>query len=126
MSNMTLQEVANALVENCKNGNEAEGLKTLYADDAVSVEAVAMGEDGSAEVVGVDAIRGKHEWWSSAMEEHSNSVDGPFCHGDDRFGVIFEMDATNNETKERMTHKELAIYTVANGKIVREEFFYTL
>ena len=85
-----------------------------------------MPESGSAEVVGLEAIRAKHAWWENTMEVHSSNVEGPFCHGDNRFGVIFEMDATNTENKERMTFKELAFYTIENGKIVREEFFYAM
>ena len=125
MSTKVLLEIANQLVENCKNGKEAEGLATLYSDSAVSVEAVSMREDGNREVVGLDAIRAKHAWWEATMQVNNSNIEGPFCHGDDRFGVIFEMDATNKETKERLAFKELAIYTIGNGKIVREEFYYT-
>ena len=60
------------------------------------------------------------------MEVHSSSVDGPYLYGDDRFGVIFEFDATNKESSERMAMKELAIYTIAEGKIISEEFFYAM
>ena len=58
------------------------------------------------------------------MEVHSSTVEGPFLHGEDHFGVIFDFDATDKESKERVTMKELAIYTVKGGKIIREEFFY--
>lgn len=126
MTQKSLLEIATQFVENCKNGNEAEGLAILYAANASSIEAMPMQENGSAEVVGLDAIRAKHAWWDETMEVNNSNTEGPFCHGDDRFGVIFEMDATNKETKERMVFKELAFYTVENGKIIREEFFYTM
>lgn len=123
---MTLMELGNAVVAaNRESG--AEAVKTLldrhYADDAVSVEATAMGE-GGRETRGLDGIRGKHAWWASTMTTHSTTVEGPFPHGEDRFAVIYEVDATNRETGQRMQMKEVAVYHVADGKIVREEFFY--
>ena len=44
--------------------------------------------------------------------------------GEDRFALIFDMDVTNRETGQRMQMREVGLYTVADGKIVREEFFY--
>ena len=117
-----LIEVANALIGHCRNHTEEKGLNELYADDAVSVEAVDMGDGREAK--GRDAIKAKHDWWNNAFEVHSDSVEGPFAHGENRFGAIFELDATNKETGERSQMKEFAVYTVDNGKIVREEFFY--
>ncbi|MEL6476815.1 MAG: nuclear transport factor 2 family protein [Pseudomonadota bacterium] len=123
---MGLKEIAEALCAHCRNGTEAEALNTLYAPDAVSVEAEPMKGMDSAETHGLDGIRGKHEWWNGAMEVHDGSVDGPYMHGADRFAVIFEMDATEKASGNRMQMKEVGIYTVAGGKIAREEFFYTM
>lgn len=121
-----LMSVGNQLVKYCKENNTAACLNELYSPDAVSVEAAAMPGADSAESVGVDAIRQKHDWWYTLMDVHSGNVDGPYFHGADRFSVIFEIDATNRETGERNQMKEVAIYTVAGGKIVREEFYYGL
>ena len=52
------------------------------------------------------------------------SVSDPMLHGPDRFAVIFELDATMKATGTREAMKEVALYTVKGGKIVREEFFY--
>lgn len=123
MFDAKLMEIATKLIDHCRNGTEAEGLKSLYAKDCVSVEA-ASPTGGAVEAKGLDAIKGKHDWWNNAHTIHSASVEGPFLHGKDRFGAIFAMDVTDKESKRRMQMKELAIYTVAGGKIVREEFFY--
>ncbi|MEL7027796.1 MAG: nuclear transport factor 2 family protein [Pseudomonadota bacterium] len=125
MSADTLAAIANQLVEYCRAGHEDKALSELYAEDATSVEAAAAPGADSAETKGLDGIRGKHEWWANAMESHGGAVDGPYLHGTDRFGVIFEIDATVKATGERNKMKEIGVYTVANGKIVREEFFYT-
>lgn len=120
------KQVGEQLVAHCRGHTEAEGLKTLYAADAVSVEAADMGGQGR-EARGLEAIQGKHAWWNSTHEVHDAKVEGPFMHGDDRFGVIFEFEVSNKQTGERMPRmKELGVYHVADGKIVREEFFYSM
>ena len=41
--------------------------------------------------------------------------------------MIFEFDTTNKQSGKRSQMKEVGIYTVNDGgKIVREEFFYTM
>lgn len=122
----TPQEFGDRLVSLCRANDEATALAELYHPDAVSVEAMAMPGTDSPEANGIDAIKGKHEWWFNTMELHSASVDGPYPHGDDRFGVIFEHDATDRTTGQRQAMKEIAVYHIADQKIVREEFFYTI
>lgn len=125
MSAEALKATAARLVEHCRAGTELKGLDELYDPGAVSVEAVAMGEAGR-ENRGVEAIKGKHAWWNANFEVNSSSVGGPYLHGDDRFAVIFEFEATSKETGERNAMKEVGVYTVdGGGKIVREEFYYT-
>lgn len=125
--NDTLRNTANALVEHCRNNTEAEGLKSLYAPDAVSIEAIEMPGTGSREIQGVEGIQGKHDWWNATFEVHGGSVGDPMFHGDDRFSVIFEIDTTNKESGERSQMSEVGIYTVNDaGKITKEEFFYAL
>jgi ketosteroid isomerase-like protein len=119
---MTLKEIAEALVDGCRTGKERENLDRLYHPDAVSVEAADYTGQGR-ETAGLDGIRGKHDWWDGAMEVHSAEVEGPFLHGDDRFAVIFDIDATDKASGQRMPMREVAVYHVADGRIVREEFF---
>ena len=127
MPTETLKATADKLVAHCRAHTEMQGLDELYHPDAVSVEAMAMPGMDSPETKGVQGIKGKHEWWNSAMELHSATTDGPYLHGDDRFAVIFEFDTTEKATGKRNQMKEVGIYTVnPAGKIVREEFYYTM
>ena len=121
-----IREIADKLVNYCRTNDTQTGLNELYAADAVSVEAMAMPGGDSAETKGLDGIRGKHEWWESSFEYHGGNVDGPYMHGDNQFGVIFEMDVTEKATGERSQMKEMAVYTVENGKIAKEQFYYTM
>ena len=118
---MTTLDIANKLVELCKQGKHREA-KALYAEDAVSVEAFAPpGADRVSR--GLAAIRAKGEWWSSNHEIHSATVAGPWPL-DDKFIVGFKFDVTNKPSGRRMTMEEMGLYSVQGGKIVREEFFY--
>ncbi len=120
-----IKTTAQRLVACCRENRTMEGLDELYDADAVSVEAVAPPGAASAETRGVEAIKGKHEWWDTNCTVHSASVEGPYLHGTDRFAVIFEMDATNKLDGRRNAMKEVGIYTVNDAaKIVREEFYY--
>jgi hypothetical protein len=114
------------LVRLCNDGKETELQEKYYAPDAVSVEAAEFGGGMSAETKGLDAIRAKGEWWYGAHEVHSATAEGPFVNGADRFSVIFEMDITRKEDGQRMQMKEIGVYHVRDGRIVREEFFYPL
>lgn len=127
MPNDILMKTADQLATLCREERTIEGLDTLYDPDAVSVEAMAGPGSDSRETVGVPAIKAKHEWWTSNMEVHSSSLEGPFPHGDDRFAIIFDFDATEKATGTRMKMREVAVYTInPAGKIVREEFFYAM
>jgi hypothetical protein len=111
---MSTLTIANALVDLCRQGKEEELRTQFYAPDAVSVESV-----------GLDAIRAKSAWWYDNHEVHSVKTTGPWPHGD-RFIVSFEMDVTAKATAQRFQLEEKALYTVKDGKIVREEFFYSM
>lgn len=121
---MTFDEVAAELVAGCRENRTMENLDKLYAPDAVSVEAADMGN--GRETHGIAGIKGKHEWWDNAFEMLGGTISDPFPSGDDRFAVIFEIKAKNKETGAVDDMKEVALYTVTDGKISREEFFYPL
>ena len=119
---MNTMEIARKMVELCKQGKNLEALNTLFAADVVSVEAGAMpGMDRESK--GLAAVKAKGEWWLANHEVHSASMTGPWPH-DDRFIVGFQYDVTNKPSGKRMKMDEVGLYTVRNGKIVREEFFY--
>ncbi|GFE65829.1 nuclear transport factor 2 family protein [Litoreibacter roseus] len=119
---MGLNEIAKELVAGCREGRETENLDKLYAPDIVSVEAQDMGDGREAK--GIEAIKGKHAWWDSTFEVIDAKTSDPFPHGDDKFAVIFEVKAKNKESGEISDMKEIGLYHVNGGKIVREEFFY--
>ena len=55
-------------------------------------------------------------------EIHSVEVEGPYVNGN-QFVVRFTMDVTP-KGGQRMQKDEMGVYTLADGKIVEERFFY--
>ncbi|NRA98504.1 MAG: nuclear transport factor 2 family protein [Rhodobacteraceae bacterium] len=121
---MTIEDIAKTLVEYCNTGQEARGLDELYAPHAVSVEAMVPPDSDRGPVTeGIEGIRGKHAWWAESFDTHSTSAEGPYIHGD-RFAIRFAADATEKASGQRFQMTEVGLYTVADGNIVREEFFF--
>ena len=77
---MTTQEVANKLVQLCSEGKFMEAVNALYAPDIVSIEAGAP-PGTSRESKGLEAVKGKGEWWVANHEVHSTTVEGPLVAG---------------------------------------------
>lgn len=117
------KEIGAKLVELCSEGKNMEAVETLYAKDAVSVEAME-GPGFPREVSGRDAILAKGKTWYEMHEVHSSETHGPYPHGDDRFAVRFVVDITNKQSGERMQFDEVGVFEIQAGKISREEFFY--
>ncbi len=117
---MNTEQVAQKVVELVRKQAWHEALDTLYDKDIVSIEARAS-EGGSPEKRGIDQVRGKTDWWLENMQVHSFEANGPFV-AHDRFVVQYDADVTDKNSKKRMQLSEVGVYTVKNGKIVREEF----
>lgn len=116
--------IGKKLVDYCKSGNNMKAVDELYDKNIQSHEAASMpGMPDRME--GIDAIRKKNTEWDKSMEVHSMEVEGPFPMGD-RFAVHFKYDATEKKSNKRMKMEEVALYTVRDGKIVKEEFFYSM
>ena len=117
---MNTEQVAQKVVELVRKQAWHEALDTLYSKEIVSVE--ARGGDGeSPEKRGLDQVRGKTDWWINTMEIHNFKVSGPFV-AHDRFVVQYDVDVTDKDSKKRFQMSEVGVYTVKDGKIVREEF----
>ena len=118
-------DVGRRLVELCRAGKNLEAVETLYAPDVVSTEVF-----GDAQVPrqmkGIEAIRGKNQWWLDNHDVHKSEYKGPFPH-DDRFIVYMMIDCTPKVgpmAGKRMQFEEAALFTVRGGKIAEEQFFY--
>lgn len=118
----TTAAVAQELVALCRAGRNLDAVEKLYSPKIVSVESSGS-EDMPAETKGIEAIRGKHKWWDENFVVHDSKVNGPFI-GENQFAVQFEFETTFKPSGQRSRMTEMALYTVKDGKIVHEHFFY--
>jgi ketosteroid isomerase-like protein len=120
-------EVGKKLVALCQQNKHMEAVDSLYSPNIVSIE--AGGPPGqSPRVDGIAAVKGKADWWFKNHEIHGSKTEGPWPHGD-RFIVRHSFDVTPKAgpmTGKRFQMEEAALYTVKDGKIVLEEFFYNM
>lgn len=115
-------EVAKGVVEMLKAGKpDAEIWKTWFSPKLVSVEGMGMEMAWS----GLKAVQGKSEWWLSQNTVNAVEVEGPFV-GATGFAIRYKMTTTAKATGETRTNEEVGVYTVQNGKVIREEFMYSM
>jgi ketosteroid isomerase-like protein len=117
---MTIAEIAKDFTELLKQGDNEAAAEKYNADDIVSLEAMP---GPMAISHGKEALRQKGQWWQENNEVHGGSVEGPYVNGD-QFAVRFKFDITPKATGERVTMDEVGLYTVKNGKITEERFYY--
>jgi len=117
---MSIRTVAQQFVKMCREGKNFDVMKTLYAPNIVSVEG-----DGK-ETAGQEAVIQKSVDWVSTKVFNGETVAGPFYNGanPNQFVVYFVLDITIKATNQRLNRDEVAIYTVENDLITREQFFY--
>ncbi len=98
-------------------------VEEVYAETAESIEAVVPPGRDVRIAKGRGAIEAKRADWAGTHDIHKLEADGPYVHPPNRFAVRYEAEVTQKATGKQMTLREVAIYTVEDGKIAREEFF---
>src|SRR5271170_833639 len=120
-------EIGKKFVALCQQGKSAQAHDTLYSPDIVSIEAGGpAGQNRRSE--GLAAIKGKSDWWVANHEVHKAECSGPWPH-DDRFIVRFTYEITPKAgpmAGKRFAMDEAGLFTVKDGKIVKEEYFYSM
>jgi len=116
---MAIQDIANEIVALLGAGKDEEVARRYWSRSVRSIE--AAGKDPIAE--GAEAATRKGEWFVANHDVHGVKAEGPFVNGD-QFAVRLTYDMTPKDTGQRKTMDEVALYTIADGKIVEERFFY--
>ncbi|MGI8950054.1 MAG: SnoaL-like domain-containing protein [Chitinophagaceae bacterium] len=119
---MSTQEVANRLVELCKQGKFEEAQNELFAQDAESIEPDEM-PGFPQKVKGLDAIKKKGKDFQGMLEDvHGITATEPIIMGNSiAFGL--SMDVTM-KGRGRENMNEICVYEVKDGKITKEQFFW--
>ena len=118
---MDARSVGLRLVELARANQDATAVEELYDENIVSIEIMSDPEAEPHIGEGIQTIYEKHAWWESVATVHNIDIEGPFAgNGDDHFVVRFQMDVTMEGQRSQMT--EVGLYTVANGKIIKEVY----
>lgn len=118
---MTTNQIANRLVELCRQGQFETAQKELFAKDATSIEPMAS-DDFQKETKGLNAILEKGKKWGDMVESmHQLEVSEPVV-ASNSFACTMHMDVTMKD-KGHWDMTELCTYTIKDGKIVTEQFF---
>lgn len=118
-----LIEIGRAFVQAMRNLEGLSNVDDMYAEDAESIEAVVPPNRYVRIASGREAIKAKREDWLKSFDIHSLDADGPYVHPPNRFAVRFEAEVSAKATGQKKILREVAIYSVQDGKIIREEFF---
>lgn len=119
---MTTQQVADRLVELCKAGEYDTCYDELYAQDFV-----AVGPKWSVEekpVVGITAMKEKAAKWADMMEEFLWGWTGDPIVAGNTIALAMWFKARYKGETDIKDEEEIIVYTVKDGKIIREEYFY--
>ncbi|MBL8763499.1 MAG: nuclear transport factor 2 family protein [Phycisphaerae bacterium] len=102
------------------NAGKLEAIEKKWWSPAIeSIEGVGVAMSWKGE----QAVRAKGAEWMASHRIHGASAEGPYV-GATGFAVKLRMDVEDTKTGQRTMMEEVGVYTVMNGKIVREEFMY--
>lgn len=111
------EQAGKRLVELFNAGKFEQVEKELWAPAIESIEGMGMAWSG------LKAVKAKNQEWYAKNEIVGAAAEGPYV-GATGFGVKFKMDVRERASGSRVVMEEIGVYTVKNGKIIREEFMY--
>jgi hypothetical protein len=116
---LTAAQVANRLVELCRQGKVLDAQEELFADNVSCIEP----PHGGGTVTGKTAAIEKGKQFAGMIEEvHGAEISDPVVAGN-WFSIAWNMEATmKGQGKQKM--EEILVYQVKDGKIVSEQYFY--
>jgi ketosteroid isomerase-like protein len=122
---MDIHEIAERCIGYWEAREWFEAFEKLYSNDAVNVEPTNW-HDRASVVAGKEAIIEKYRWVTEQLLiEHSIKCSEPYFFGGDRFIVSMENEVTPRQTGKRIRFTEVGLYTVKDGRVIKEEFFYS-
>lgn len=119
---MNTQDVANKWAQMCREGKNMECIEELYADNVVSKEMPGYPEEI---VSGKQNVWDKSKQWLDNVQEfHGGDISDPVVAGN-HFTSKMSFDVTFKD-RGRQQMEEVCVFEVNDGKIVNEQFFYTM
>ena len=120
---MNTLEVAKKWQEMCQQGKNIECIEELYADNVTSREmpGVPYGEiiSGKKEV-----LEKSKQWLNDVIEFHNSEISDPVI-ANNHFTSKMFFDVTF-KSRGRQQMEEVCVFEVQDGKIINEQFFYSM
>jgi ketosteroid isomerase-like protein len=118
------QAVAEEFCAMLEQGQHFEAMQRFYADDVRHVEAMSM--EGPTVTEGKAAVMEGMGKFMESIEVHGGGIGKPYPNGD-QFIVEMWMDCTFKDgpmAGQRYDMREMALYTLKDGKVSEARFFY--
>jgi len=119
---MNTQQVADRLIEMCRKGENMQALEELYADNVVSREMPGMPGEVTSGIK--EVFKKSEDWYNNVQEFHSGDISDPIVAGN-HFSCTMDFDVTFKD-RGRQQINEVCVYEVNDGKIVNEQYFYSM
>ncbi len=116
----TALELGAGLVKYFNQGEGDAWVGGVWSKDIVSCEGLGV----NMEFAGLQAVEEKNAQWHADHEVLGGSAEGPYV-GSTGFSVKFSMHVKQKSSGQEIRMEEIGVYTVRDGKIVREEFMYS-
>ncbi|MGN6640660.1 MAG: SnoaL-like domain-containing protein [Mucilaginibacter sp.] len=113
-----IRQIADRLAQLCRKQKFVEAYKELYAEEAESIDPMYS---GMLPAKGLITLIEREKQFLSKTNIHTIEVSEPLIAGN-HFAISIHMDFTM-EDRGRKDVKELCVYHIKDGKIVRQQFF---
>ncbi|WP_299339306.1 nuclear transport factor 2 family protein [uncultured Psychroserpens sp.] len=119
---MNTNDVAKKWTQMCREGKNLDCIEELYAENVTSREMPGM----PGEIIsGKQNVWNKNkEWLDNVAEWHGGEISEPIV-ADKHFTTKMTFDVTFKD-RGRQQMEEVVVFEVDNGKIVNEQFFYSM
>lgn len=119
---MTNQEIAGRLIELANQGDFETIYAELFSPEIRSIEPDTLPDNESK---GFDGLKEKGKKWKESLEAFHGQKIGEPIFADNYFALPWTTKVTHKGAPGPVEFSELCVYEVKDGKIVREQFFYT-
>jgi len=119
----SITDVARDFTDMLRQGQFVAARERFWAEDIKSIEPHDLPGGIAAVVSGIDAARAKTIRWFGSRRIHDLSIDGPFVTGN-QFALFLDMMIAGQPSGADQPFTEIAIFTVRDGQISEERYFY--
>jgi SnoaL-like domain len=119
----SITDVARDFTDMLRQGQFVAARERFWAADVKSIEPHDLPGGIKAEVSGIEAARAKTVHWVGTRRIHDLSIDGPFVTGN-QFALFLDMMIADPPSGADQPFTEIAIFTVRDGRISEERYFY--